>query len=89
MEAGARAEIREAAKAQREWEAVKAKQQKEVNHYANVLVQLQAGGDLEGVQQEQLYEAEAKLADAEDNALSPGAGYVYGISTWGPSVREL
>lgn len=85
LEAEARAEAREAAKAQREWEALKAKQQKEVDHYANVLVQLQAAGDLEGVQrvQEQLDEAEAKLADAEDNALNTRAGYVYVISNLG------
>ncbi len=85
MEAEARAEAREAAKAQREWEALKAKQQKEVDHYATVLVQLQAAGDLEGVQriQEQLEEAEAKLADAEDNALNIRAGYVYVISNLG------
>ncbi|MFD0046578.1 DUF4041 domain-containing protein [Pseudarthrobacter scleromae] len=85
MEAEARAEAREAAKAQREWEALKAKQQKEVDHYANVLVQLQAAGDLEGVQrvQEQLEDAEAKLADAEDNALNTRAGYVYVISNLG------
>ena len=85
MEAEARAEAREAAKAQREWEALKAKQKKEVDHYANVLIQLQAAGDLEGVQrvQEQLEEAEAKLADAEDNALNTRAGYVYVISNLG------
>lgn len=85
LEAEARAEAREAAKAQREWEALKAKQQKEVNHYATVLAQLQAAGDLDGVQrvQEQLEEAEAKLADAEDNALNTRAGYVYVISNLG------
>ena len=85
LEAEARAETREAAKAQREWEALKAKQQKEVNHYATVLAQLQAAGDLDGVQrvQEQLEEAEAKLADAEDNALNTRAGYVYVISNLG------
>ncbi|MEC5201095.1 hypothetical protein RCH21_003351 [Arthrobacter sp. PL16] len=85
LEAEARAEARETAKAQREWEALKAKQKKEVDHYANVLAQLQAAGDLEGVQrvQEQLEEAEAKLADAEDNALNTRAGYVYVISNLG------
>jgi hypothetical protein len=85
LEAEARAEARETAKAQREWEALKAKQKKEVDHYANVLAQLQASGDLEGVQrvQEQLEEAEAKLADAEDNALNTRAGYVYVISNLG------
>lgn len=85
LEAEARAEAREAVKAQREWEALKAKQKKEVDHYANVLIQLQAAGDLEGVQrvQEQLDEAEAKLADAEDNALNTRAGYVYVISNLG------
>jgi len=85
LESEARAEAREAVKAQREWEALKAKQKKEVDHYANVLLQLQAAGDLEGVQrvQEQLDEAEAKLADAEDNALNTRAGYVYVISNLG------
>jgi hypothetical protein len=85
LEAEARAEAREAAKAQREWEALKAKQKKEVDHYAAVLSQLQAAGDLDGVQrvQEQLDEAEAKLADAEDNALNTRAGYVYVISNLG------
>lgn len=85
LEAEARAEAREAAKAQREWEALKAKQKKEVDHYASVLAQLQVAGDLEGVQriQEQLEEAEAKLADAEDNALNTRAGYVYVISNLG------
>jgi hypothetical protein len=85
LEAEARAEARETAKAQREWEALKAKQKKEVDHYATVLVQLQAAGDLEGVQrvQDQLDEAEAKLADAEDNALNTRAGYVYVISNLG------
>ncbi|WP_193313196.1 DUF4041 domain-containing protein [Arthrobacter koreensis] len=85
IEAEARAEAREAAKAQREWEALKAKQKKEVDHYATVLAQLQASGDVEGVQrvQEQLEEAEAKLADAEDNALNTRAGYVYVISNLG------
>ena len=85
LEAEARAEAREAAKAQREWEALKAKQQKEVTHYATVLAQLQEAGDLDGVQrvQTQLDEAEAKLADAEDNALNTRAGYVYVISNLG------
>ncbi|TYD00603.1 DUF4041 domain-containing protein [Arthrobacter echini] len=85
VEAEARAEARETAKAQREWEALKAKQKKEVDHYSNVLAQLQATGDLEGVHrvQEQLEEAEAKLADAEDNALNTRAGYVYVISNLG------
>lgn len=85
LEAEARAEAREAVKAQREWEALKAKQKKEVDHYANVLIQLQAAGDLEGVQrvQVQLDEAEAKLVDAEDNALNTRAGYVYVISNLG------
>ena len=85
LEAEARAEAREAAKAQREWEALKAKQKKEVDHYATVLAQLQSAGDFEGVQrvQEQLDEAEAKLADAEDNALNTRAGYVYVISNLG------
>ncbi|MCB5291015.1 DUF4041 domain-containing protein [Arthrobacter sp. SO3] len=85
LEAEARAEARETVKAQREWEALKAKQKKEVDHYANVLLQLQAAGDLEGVQrvQDQLDEAEAKLADAEDNALNTRAGYVYVISNLG------
>lgn len=85
VEAEARAEAREAAKAQREWEALKAKQQKEVDHYATVLAQLQVAGDLDGVQriQEQLDKAEAKLADAADNALNTRAGYVYVISNLG------
>lgn len=85
LEAEARAEAREAAKAQREWEALKAKQQKEVDHYSNVLAQLQAAGDIDGVQrvQEQLEEAEGKLADAKDNALNTRAGYVYVISNLG------
>ena len=85
LEAEARAEARETAKALREWEALKAKQKKEVDHYASVLFQLQAAGDLEGVQrvQEQLEEAEAKLADADDNALNTRAGYVYVISNLG------
>ncbi|MHA7155352.1 DUF4041 domain-containing protein [Arthrobacter sp. TMN-50] len=85
LEAEARAEARETAKAQREWEALKAKQQKEVSHYMTVLLQLQEAGDLEGVQrvQDQLEEAEAKLADAEDNALNTRAGYVYVISNLG------
>ena len=85
LEAEARAEARETAKAQREWEALKAKQQKEVTHYATVLAQLQETGDLDGVQrvQTQLEEAEAKLADAEDNALNTRAGYVYVISNLG------
>jgi hypothetical protein len=61
------------------------RKQKEVDHYASVLVQLQAAGDLEGVQrvQEQPEDAEAKLADAEDNALNTRAGYVYVISNLG------
>ncbi|WP_427135613.1 DUF4041 domain-containing protein [Pseudarthrobacter sp. S9] len=94
LEAEARAEACETAKAQREWEALKAKQQKEVDHYANVLEQLQSAGDLEGVQriQKQLAEAEAKLADAEDNALNTRAGYVYVISnlgTFGQGVVKI
>lgn len=85
LEAEARAEAREAAKAQKEWEALKAKQQKEVDHFTSVLQQLQEAGDVEGVQrvQDQLDEAEAKLADAEDNALNTRAGYVYVISNLG------
>lgn len=91
MESEARAEAREAAKAQREWEALKAKQQKEVDHYATVLVQLRDAGDLEGMErvQTQLDEAEAKLADAEDNALNTRAGYVYVISNPGAFGKDV
>ncbi|WIG19369.1 DUF4041 domain-containing protein [Kocuria rosea] len=76
---------REAAKALKELEAAKAKQQKAVDHHHNVLAKLEEAGDEEAVVRvrEQLAEAEAALQDVDNRLANTRAGYVYVISNLG------
>ena len=80
-----REEAREAARALKELEAAKAKQQKTVDHHLNVLAKLQETGDTEGMDRvrEQLAEAQAALADVDNRLANTRAGYVYVISNLG------
>lgn len=80
-----REEAREAARALKELEAAKAKQQKTVDHHLNVLTKLEETGDREGMDRvrEQLAEAQAVLADVDNRLANTRAGYVYVISNLG------
>lgn len=80
-----RARQREEAKAQKEFEALKAKQEKEVEHYRNVVASLQESGDEEQVVKmaATLAEAEEKLDDVENRMANTRAGYVYVASNRG------
>lgn len=80
-----REEAREAARALKELEAAKAKQQKTVDHHLNVLAKLEETGDTEGMDRvrEQLAEAQAALADVDNRLTNTRAGYVYVISNLG------
>lgn len=76
---------REEAKAQREFLAAKAKQEKEVEHYRNVVASLRASGDeVEAAKMSVvLTEAEEKLEDVERTMANTRAGYVYVASNRG------
>ncbi|GGG71427.1 hypothetical protein GCM10011374_40140 [Kocuria dechangensis] len=80
-----REEAREAARALKELEAAKARQQKTVDHHLNVLAKLEETGDTEGAARvrEQLAEAQAALADVDNRLANTRAGYVYVISNLG------
>ena len=76
---------REEAKAQREFLAAKAKQEKEVEHYRNVVASLRASGDEAEAEKISLVlsEAEDKLDDVERTMANTRAGYVYVASNRG------
>lgn len=80
-----REEARETARALKELEAAKAKQQKTVDHHLNVLAKLEETGDTDGAVRvrEQLAEAQAALADVDNRLANTRAGYVYVISNLG------
>lgn len=76
---------REEVKAQREFLAAKAKQEKEVEHYRNVVASLRASGDEAEAEKISLMltEAEDKLEDVERTMANTRAGYVYVASNRG------
>ena len=76
---------REEAKAQKEFMEAKAKQEKEVEHYRNVVASLRASGDeVEAMKMSlALAEAEDKLEDVERTMANTRAGYVYVASNRG------
>ena len=76
---------REEAKAQKEFLALKAKQEKEVEHYRNVVAALGEAGNEQDAEKMQLLlqEAEEKLADVERTMANTRAGYVYVASNRG------
>lgn len=80
-----KARLREEAQARKEFEAEKARLLKEQSHYANVIEQLRAKGDLEAASAAELHLKE--IADAirgvEEREANIRAGYVYVISNVG------
>ncbi|GAA4032848.1 hypothetical protein GCM10023063_15240 [Arthrobacter methylotrophus] len=89
-----RAQLREEAQAQAELEAERAKLQKELDHYYNVMVALEAQGDADGIArvEEQILVLEAELKEIDFRAANIRAGYVYVISNlgaFGPDVVKI
>lgn len=89
-----RAELREEAQAQAELEEEQAKLQKELDHYYNVMVALEAQGDEAGIArvEEQILILEAELKEIDFRAANIRAGYVYVISNlgaFGPDVVKI
>ncbi|PVZ52586.1 GIY-YIG nuclease family protein [Arthrobacter sp. H-02-3] len=89
-----RAELREEAQAQRELEAERAKLQKELDHYYNVMVALEAQGDKTGIArvEEQILALEEELKEIDFRAANIRAGYVYVISNvgaFGPDIVKI
>lgn len=89
-----RAELREAAQAQQELEAEQAKLRKELDHYYNVMVALEAQGDQAGISkvEGQILALEAELKEIDFRAANIRAGYVYVISNvgaFGPDVVKI
>lgn len=80
-----KARLREEAQARKEFEAEKARLLKEQAHYANVIEQLRANGDLDGLAAAEVHLKE--IADAirgvEEREANIRAGYVYVISNVG------
>lgn len=76
---------REEAKAQKEFEQLKVRQQKEVEHYRNVVAALRASGDVQEAEKmtAALHDAEDKLEDVERTMANTKAGYVYVASNRG------
>ncbi|MCO4263729.1 GIY-YIG nuclease family protein [Pseudarthrobacter sp. MDT3-26] len=89
-----RAQLREEAQAQRELEAEREKLQKELDHYYNVMVALEAQGDTTGIArvEEQILALEEELKEIDFRAANIRAGYVYVISnigTFGPDIVKI
>jgi hypothetical protein len=89
-----RAQLREEAQAQRELEAERAKLQKELDHYYNVMVALEAQGDTTGIArvEEQILALEDELKEIDFRAANIRAGYVYVISNvgaFGPDIVKI
>ncbi|WP_456506168.1 GIY-YIG nuclease family protein [Arthrobacter sp. UYCu723] len=89
-----RAELREEAQAQAELQAERAELQKELDHYYNVMVALEAKGDKAGIArvEEQILSLEAELKEIDFRAANIRAGYVYVISNigaFGPDVVKI
>jgi hypothetical protein len=89
-----RAQLREEAQAQAELEAERAKLQKELDHYYNVMVALEAQGDTAGIArvEERILVLEEELKEIDFRAANIRAGYVYVISNigaFGPDVVKI
>ncbi|WP_211881135.1 GIY-YIG nuclease family protein [Pseudarthrobacter albicanus] len=89
-----RADLREEARAHAELEAERAKLQKELDHYYNVMVALEAQGDETGIAriEEKILILEAELKEIDFRAANIRAGYVYVISNvgaFGPDVVKI
>ncbi|WP_395405759.1 GIY-YIG nuclease family protein (plasmid) [Arthrobacter sp. UC242_113] len=89
-----RAELREELKVQQELEAERAKLQKELDHYYNVMVALEAQGDASGIArvEEQILALEEELKEIDFRAANIRAGYVYVISNigaFGPDIVKI
>jgi hypothetical protein len=89
-----RAQLREEAQAQAELEAERAKLQKELDHYYNVMVALEAQGDTAGIArvEERILVLEDELKEIDFRAANIRAGYVYVISNigaFGPDVVKI
>jgi hypothetical protein len=89
-----RADLREEAQAQRELEAERAKLQKELDHYYNVMVALEAQGDKTGIArvEEHILALEDELKEIDFRAANIRAGYVYVISNvgaFGPDIVKI
>ncbi|MEV7134876.1 GIY-YIG nuclease family protein [Arthrobacter sp. NPDC093128] len=89
-----RAELREELKVQQELEAERAKLQKELDHYYNVMVALEAQGDTSGIArvEEQILALEEELKEIDFRAANIRAGYVYVISNigaFGPDIVKI
>jgi len=78
-------------RAQKEFEAAKAKQMKEVNHFQAALEQLRAAGDFEGAAavEAQLVSAQELLDDIRERMTQTRAGHVYVISNVGAFGRGM
>jgi len=80
--------------AQRELEEERAKLQKELDHYYNVMVALEEQGDTAGIArvEEKILKLEAELKDVDFRAANIRAGYVYVISNvgaFGPDIVKI
>lgn len=89
-----RAELREELKVQQELEAERAKLQKELDHYYNVMVALEAQGDTSGIArvEERILALEEELKEIDFRAANIRAGYVYVISNigaFGPDIVKI
>lgn len=86
-----RAELREELKVQQELEAERAKLQKELDHYYNVMVALEAQGDTTGIArvEEQILALEEELREIDFRAANIRAGYVYVISNIGAFGSDI
>lgn len=89
-----RAELREELKVQQELEAERAKLQKELDHYYNVMVALEAQGVTAGIArvEEQILALEEDLKEIDFRAANIRAGYVYVISNigaFGPDIVKI
>jgi hypothetical protein len=89
-----RAELREEAQAMRELEAAQEKLRKELDHYYNVMMALEAQGDKAGIARVelQILTLEDELKEIDFRAANIRAGYVYIISNigaFGPDVIKI
>lgn len=89
-----RAQLREEAKAQKEYERQRAKLEKERSHYAAVLARLEAAGDTTGADdaRHHLATVDSAIDGINDRAANTRAGYVYVISNvgaFGPDVVKI
>ena len=85
LEREKKAELREAARAQRELEAERARLEKEEKHYENAIRKLQAAGREDEVEslENELAEIRKGIANVDYRSANIRAGYVYVISNLG------